>query len=466
MNLYSKRLLAYTAALLVASCNSMDDQTIVKKERNYLANPSPVKRDFARINAQHKVLVGIIDTGVDYNHPLLMENIHFKLNTLFSWPTSHGYDVSAQDEWASPNIVRTSDYNPEMKKEDRAKSIEDAQFIFQLVRAHPEFSSFLHPYRHVAQEIQASAYHGTHVAGLASYDNPQIGILGYRVLPFSTKYKDGKAVKMDTGDIFIDQILEGSERAVQDGARVLNMSLGMLVERNYKSKDESLVNEQKHKERIQKLREFALANPDVVIVVAAGNDGKWMDQDARLGMPCGTQAPNILCVGATEENGKVASFTNLLLTEGAFILGYGVNAVSTMPPTMCMSQSVSGLVNTRDNIKTKDQYDVLVQRLKEECKDLELKPLSGTSMASPIIARQIAMILIENPKLTGAQAIRALLAKTSPYKMGPVSFPSLRVKKPSWAKSKETLLRQHSMRKLDLHIEEDEYFDFIVPVQH
>lgn len=437
----------------------MDDQTIVTAERNYLANPPVVARDFARINAQHKILVGIIDTGVDYNHPLLKENIHFKTNETFSWPTSFGYDVSAQDEWASPFIVRTSDYNPEMYEKEREKSLNDALFIKQLIAENPAFSKFLHPNRNVSQEIQTVAYHGTHVAGLASYDAPQIGILGYRVLPFSVKFKQGHPVQGDQGDLFIDQVIEGSHRAIQDGARVLNMSLGMIVERDYNDAQKSNLSETQHKARLQKLREFALAHPNIVIVVAAGNDGKWLNQDARIGLPCGTQAPNIICVGATEENGNLASFSNLLLTEGAFILGYGVNVVSTMPESMCASKAIVALKDTQDNIKSDQQKQTLVKQMIEDCKDLALKPLSGTSMATPIIARQIAKVLIESPKLNGAQAIQTLLAQSEQYKLGPATFPTLKVEKPSWSKAAKQGL---SLRKNSLN---EEYFDFIIPTR-
>lgn len=455
---------ALTAAALLASCNLMDDQSIVVKERQYLANPAPAMRDFARINAQHKVIVGIIDTGVDYNHPLLVENLHFSLNRLFQWPTSFGYDVSGQDAWSYPAIVRTSDYNPDMKPEDKQKSIVDSQNIATLIKENPEFSKFLHPHRNVGQEVQTSAYHGTHVAGLASYDNPQIGIIGYRVLPFNTKYKDGKLLEQDQGDLFIDQIIKGSQAAVRDGARVLNMSLGMLVDREYSDLKKSAQDEAEHKARAEKLRQFALANPNVVIVVAAGNDGKWVDQDARLGMPCGADAPNILCVGATDEAGKIASFSNILMTEGAFVFGYGVNVLSTMPTTMCTSSAVGNLQNSAEYFKTAESKAKLVKKLQTDCKNLALKELSGTSMASPIIARQVAKLLIENPSLTGAQAIQALLAKASDYKMGPVSFPTLKVEKPSWSKkAKQGLSLRRDAEDFGFGDEEEEYFDFIVP---
>ncbi|MES2768982.1 MAG: S8 family serine peptidase [Bdellovibrionota bacterium] len=334
MKIFANLMLVVTAATLLTSCNSMDDQTIVIPERQSLANPSVVKRDFKRINSQHKVLVGIIDSGVDYNQPLLVENIHFKLNDFVSLPSGFGYDVSGEDVWASPFIARTSDYNPEIGPTEKLKSQTEANNIAQLLRENPEFESFLNPLRHNVQEIETSAYHGTHVAGLASYDDPEIGILGYRVIPFSSKYKNGELLEQDMGDLFIDQIIAGSSAAVRDGARVLNMSLGMIVDKNYEDLKKSEESETKHKARVAKLRQFALANPDVVIVVAAGNDGKWVDQDARLGLPCGTDAPNILCVGATDENGKIASFTNILMTEGAFIFGYGVNVLSTVPESL------------------------------------------------------------------------------------------------------------------------------------
>src|SRR5690606_2718074 len=67
----------------LCSCQFMDDQTIISQDREKFGNPTPVSRNFKQINGQHKVLVAIIDTGIDYNHPYLIENLHFKLNQNF-----------------------------------------------------------------------------------------------------------------------------------------------------------------------------------------------------------------------------------------------------------------------------------------------------------------------------------------------------------------------------------------------
>ena len=65
--------------MISTGCYS-DNQNIISKADFLVGNPAPITRDFRGNNARHKVLMGVIDSGVDYNHPLLSNNIHFKLD--------------------------------------------------------------------------------------------------------------------------------------------------------------------------------------------------------------------------------------------------------------------------------------------------------------------------------------------------------------------------------------------------
>src|SRR5690606_23204335 len=109
-------------------------------------------------------------------------------------------------------------------------SKDQVEAIQSLLAIAPDLKEVLNPDRNVTQETAGAAYHGTHVAGLASYDAPEIGILGYRILPFSLKFKGGSPVPGDVTELFTHQILESSKRAIADGARVINMSLGQFIE--------------------------------------------------------------------------------------------------------------------------------------------------------------------------------------------------------------------------------------------
>jgi len=131
--------------------------------------------------------------------------------------------------------------------------------------------------------------HGTHVAGIAAACNNDIGIIGANpralIMPVSVMQSDG------TGDVAT--IIKGINYAVQNGATVLNLSLGTY---GYPSA----------------LRQ-ALGNAyqTAVIVAAAGNNGADI---YRIKDPPGRIYPAsfsfVLGVQATDQSGNRATFSN------------------------------------------------------------------------------------------------------------------------------------------------------------
>lgn len=154
------------------------------------------------------------------------------------------------------------------------------------------------------------ASHGTHVAGTiaAVGDNAVSGtgvcwrasIMTVRVL--------GSNNSGTTGDI-----IEGIDYAVENGARVINMSLGGPGE--------------------DALYEQALANArdnDVLVVVAAGNSSKDVDQGQSREFPCSFKLENIICVAALDSNYDLASFSNFG-NEAVDMGAPGTSILSTFP---------------------------------------------------------------------------------------------------------------------------------------
>ena len=199
--------LAVTANIL--GCYEQD-QTIVKNRPEHLliANPKPTPRDFERINSEHKVLVAIFDTGVDYNHPDLINNIHFQLDEKGE-PIGLGYDYYANDPWASYRVVNTSNYEfSHLRKEVqddilKTTSIEDYERKTklqrdqmeceqtELLKVDPRLQRYTEAYRGLESE-ESSTLHGTHVAGLMTYDLPHVGLVAYRLLPYFQSQQDKK----------------------------------------------------------------------------------------------------------------------------------------------------------------------------------------------------------------------------------------------------------------------------------
>jgi len=180
--------------------------------------------------------------------------------------------------------------------------------------------------------------HGTHVAGIvaATADN-SLGVAG--VCP-GCSILDAKVLN-SSGSGSSSAIAKGIDWAVGKGAKVINMSLGQRVSSRTL---EAAVNN--------------AWNQGVVIVAAAGN--------------AGTQAqvypgayPNVIAVAATDNNDAKASIS----TYGKWVdvAAPGVRVYSTLPTYT----SVLGTQN-----KLSPGYDIL----------------SGTSMASPIVAATAALV--------------------------------------------------------------------------
>lgn len=200
--------------------------------------------------------------------------------------------------------------------------------------------------------------HGTHVAGIvAAISENSIGVAG--VCP-SCSILDVKVLN-DSGSGTSSAIAKGIDWAAAHGAKVINMSLGQRVS--------------------SRTLEAAVNNAwsqGVVIVAAAGNGG--------------TQAqvypgayPNVIAVAATDNNDAKASFS----TYGKWVdvAAPGVSVYSTFPNHLFA-------LETQNN--RSEGYDIL----------------SGTSMASPIVAATAALVW-STPAGTSNTAVRAKVESTA-----------------------------------------------------
>ena len=193
------------------------------------------------INAKRPI-IAILDTGVDISHPDLAPNIW--TNTQES-EGEDGYD------------------------DDNDGFVDDVHG-WDFVNNSPKMADY--------------NSHGTHVAGIAAAADNGVGIVGANpmalIMPITVMQSDG------SGDV--RTIVKGIEYAVEHGATVINMSLGMAV-------------------YSQVLREaLEHAYQTAVLVAAAGNDGK--DIGKLVIYPAAHSF--VLGVEAIDENGNRASFSN------------------------------------------------------------------------------------------------------------------------------------------------------------
>lgn len=202
------------------------------------------------------------------------------------------------------------------------------------------------------------ALHGTHVAGIiAQVRNNGLGgdgvannveILTVRAVP--------------DGDEYDKDIALGIRYAVDNGAKVINGSFG----KSYSP----------HKEWVYDALKYA-ASKDVLVVLAAGNEGTDLDTEDRFPNDrdaSGEVSNNVIKIGALAPNygtDLVANFSNYG-TQDVDVFAPGVQIYATIP---------------------ENQY----------------KYLAGTSMASPNVAGVASLIRSYYPTLTAPQVKQILM---------------------------------------------------------
>ena len=217
-------------------------------------------------------VVAVLDTGINYTHTDLVGN-------MWDGSPNHGWDFVDND----------NDPMPTGGSEDHGT--------------------------HVAGTIGANGNNGIGVAGVCW----QASIMSVRVLG-------------ETGSGFTSDIIQGIEFASDNGARVINMSLG----------GEGLL------DPLFNLAITYARDRDVVVVVSAGNgdpDGLSDDNDGLGGdglastitQPCNFNQDNLICVAALDQSYNLSSFSN-----------YGATSVDVGAPGTNTLSSVAGRVITDD----------------------------------------------------------------------------------------------------------------------
>ena len=199
--------------------------------------------------------------------------------------------------------------------------------------------------------------HGTHVAGtIAALRGNGVGVAGVadgsRLMALRVLNAQG------TGSVA--GVILAYGYAARAGAKVVNLSLGS----SSASQAES---------------DAIAANPGVLFVAAAGNggdDGIGDDNDLYPEYPCAYPLPNVVCVAASDNRDRLATFSN-----------YGDLSVDLAAPGVDIVSTLPG-----------DRYGWA----------------SGTSMATPHVSGAAALLWAASPGASAAQIKSALTAGADP----------------------------------------------------
>lgn len=264
------------------------------------------------INSKRPI-VAVLDTGVDITHPDLKDNIwtnQLEANGVEGYDNDNNGFVGDAHGW---DFVNNS------------------------------------------PRIRDNNMHGTHVAGIVAAANNGIGIIGANpralIMPVTVMQSDG------TGDVAT--IIKGIDYAAQNGADVINLSLGSYAN--------SL------SERLALERAYQTS----VIVAAAGNDGKHI-YPYNCGAPCHSPmypAGYSFVLGVQAEadvNGNLAMFSNF----------------------DCDGPNYSEVTTYRDPEGFNYELQAPGVMILSTIPGGDYKYLSGTSMASPMVAGAISALMM------------------------------------------------------------------------
>lgn len=203
--------------------------------------------------------------------------------------------------------------------------------------------------------------HGTHVAATIA-ENTNNGIDGAGIA-FATSIMPIKTLDAE-GSGAVADVVEGITFAVQNGAKVINLSLGA----SYAS---------------QSLQDAVAAavNAGVVVVAAAGNDGA-----SSLSLPAGY--PGVISVAALGKSDTISSFSN-------YGTGLSLSAPGGDGSDYIMQQTFSNLD---------------AQNLPVDYTTFGMVGYQGTSQAAPQVAAAAALLLAKG---VSASSIASLLENTA-----------------------------------------------------
>ena len=314
----------------------LDDEDIVAPEAWKRRSTSP------------DVVVAVIDGGIQLDHPDLINNI-----------------------WINKDEIPYNNWD------DDNNGYKDDRYGWNFADQVPD-------------PVIDPAGHGTHVAGIIGAEgNNGIGTTGVTW--------DVQLMPMDVFGItdgakfnelqFWYKVLEAVDYAVDNGADVINMSLGKLFNLNARQFFQNYP--QFHQDTLNTLQKAV--NNGTTVVIAAGNEKKDFNSQRWISYPAvySEWIPGVISVASVANNGDFASYSNV-----------GSKVTIAAP---------GGYI---DYDNDKDTSRGVISTVPISRYD----GMDGTSMASPVVAGAAALIKAENPSLNPRQIEDVLNRSSDKYK--------------------------------------------------
>ncbi|MEW2527353.1 S8 family serine peptidase [Streptomyces sp. NPDC047071] len=209
--------------------------------------------------------------------------------------------------------------------------------------------------------------HGTHVASTVAGSGAKSGGKYKGVAP-GVRILDGKVISEEVGAGYDSDIIAGMQWAVDNGAKIVNMSLGSLDTQGTDPMEEAV----------------ARLSGKALFVASAGNEGPGAGTLTTPG-----SAPAALTVGSVDKQGRIAEDSS----HGPSADGVAKPDLSAPGVEITAAASTDGPAGSEGN---------------------GYVAMSGTSMAAPHVAGSAALLLQQHPTWTGPQLKAALTGSAKP----------------------------------------------------
>lgn len=316
------------------------------------------------------------------DNPLIKHVEKNRIVTLFSTQGNSFDDPLAESQWGTEKVRAFDAWR--LLPEDTT-TVRVAVIDTGVDATHPDLTGrVIHGFNAIERNSSGKIYdsfdssddhgHGTHVAGIiAAVCDNSIGIQGIvgkskvEILPVKVLNDEGKGTTYD--------VIEGIRYAADNGASIINMSLG------------SSISSELEKEAIQYAQ-----NKGCLVVAAAGNDS------SNVAFSYPASYPNVLAVGSIDIDDNRSYFSNY--GDRLDIAAPGSSILSTIPKSTALKEKRAGAYVYGNDISG---YYV---------------EWSGTSMATPHVVGVAALYKAVNPNASNLDIANHL--KNTARDIGPI----------------------------------------------